>query len=97
MPLPWPQRSTTRASILISPLPNMCVHNAGVKLGKVTPKVWEDLESQGLSEQELEDAAAEAAAAAAAEEQEELKRLKAAELAREALNRVRGFGFIFMD
>ncbi len=65
-----------------------------MKLGKVTPKVWEDLEQKGLSEEDMEDAAAEAAAAAAAaqeeEEQEELGRLKNAEMAREALNRVRG-------
>jgi hypothetical protein len=59
-----------------------------VKLGKVTPKVWEDLEQQGLSEQDMAEAAAEAAAAAA-EEEEQLQRLKSAELAREALNQVR--------
>lgn len=62
---------------------------AGVKLGNVAPKVWNDLEQQGLSEQEMEEAAAEAAAAAAEEEERELRRLKAAELAREALNKAK--------
>lgn len=53
-----------------------------VRLGKVAPKVWDNLQSQGVTEEALDDAAAEAAEAA------ELMKLKAAELAREAMNKV---------
>lgn len=49
-----------------------------VRLGKVTPKIWEDLESQGFTQDSIEEAAV---AAEAAKE-------KAAQLAREALAEV---------
>lgn len=49
-----------------------------VRLGKVTPKIWEDLESQGFTQDSIEEAAA---AAEAAKE-------KAAQLAREAIAEV---------
>lgn len=55
----------------------------------MAPKVWENLEQQGISQEAMDDAAAEAAAEAAAAEEEELRRLKTAELAREALNRAK--------
>lgn len=51
-----------------------------VRLGKVTPKLWEDLEQQGVNQDAIEEAAA--AAAEAAKE-------KAAQLAKEALSEVR--------
>ena len=53
-----------------------------VRLGKVSPQVWENLQSQGLSEETMDAYAEEVA------EEVELMKLKAAELAKEALNKV---------
>jgi len=70
-----------------------------VKLGTVSPRVWENLEAQGINAAAMEEAAAEAAAAAAAAEEEEekvsakeaeeAKRLKAEMARREALNKAK--------
>ena len=71
-----------------------------VKLGTVFPRVWENLEAQGINTAAMEEAAAEAAAAAAAAEEEreetvsakeaeDAKRLKAEMARREALNKAK--------
>lgn len=87
------------AFIFLSPA---SVHQvAAVKLGTVSPRVWESLERQGIDSEVMDEAAAEAAASAAAtaaaeatkgaaaKEGEELKRLKVERARREALDRAK--------
>lgn len=68
-----------------------------VKLGKVSPRVWENLEAEGINAAAMEEAVADAAAAAAEEEEEkvsvkqaeELRRLKVEMARREALDKAK--------
>eukprot|EP00624_Nannochloropsis_granulata_P006470 evm.model.NODE_48527_length_18767_cov_16.646240.2 len=86
-------------SILIALLTttSLLPHVTAVKLGKVSPRVWENLEAEGINAAAMEEAAAETAAAAAEEEQEkvsakeaeEARRFKAETARREALDKAK--------
>ncbi len=72
---------------------NLLTFPNAVKLGTTSPRVLNNLEKEGLSPAAMDEALEEAAAAAAAEKtaqhEEEMRRFKAAELAREAVQRAK--------